>query len=62
MFHALLNSPINKKTDPPPKKKPKAVKDTGWSRVGMTAVKDSMVFFKASLIIDLIHSLIECSL
>ena len=41
---------IKKKT-PPPKKKPKAVEDRGGegSRVGMTAVKDSMVFLEASL-------------
>ena len=29
----------------PPEKKPKAVKDRGGSRVGMTAVRDSMFLF-----------------
>ena len=40
-----------KNRPPEEEKKPKAVKDRGWgSRVGMTAVKDSMSFFlKASL-------------
>ena len=32
LFHALLNNPINKKTDPPKEKKPKAVKDRGGGR------------------------------
>ena len=53
LFHDLLNNSINNRRPippPPQKKKPKAVKDRGGgSRVGMTAVKDSMVFFKASL-------------
>ena len=49
LFHALLNHHINKKQNPTPRKKPKAVKDSGGLRVGMTAIKDSMVFLKASL-------------
>ena len=50
LFHALLNNPIIKKTDPPEKNLRRS-KIGGGSRVGMTAVKDSMVFFfKASLI------------
>ena len=39
----ILNNSINKKTALE-EKKPNAVKDRG-SRVGLTAVKDSMVFF-----------------
>ena len=47
LFHALLNNPIKKNR--PPQKKPKAVKDRGWWwRVGLTAVKDSMVFLRHS--------------
>ena len=53
LFYALLNNPINEKNRPywKEEKKPKGVKDRGEgeSRVGMTAFKDSMVFFKASL-------------
>ena len=52
LFHVLLNT-INKKTDLPggKKKKLKAVKDRGWggSRVGMTPVKDLMVFLRLPL-------------
>ena len=51
LFHALLNNPINKKTDPPPKKTPKTVKDRGGSRVGMTAIKEQWFFSKVYLII-----------
>ena len=45
LFQTVTNIPINSKTALE-EKKPKAVKDRGGeSRVGMTAVKDSMVFF-----------------
>ena len=40
LFYALLNNPINKKQTIPPKKK-----IGGGSSVGVTTIKDSMVFF-----------------
>ena len=46
LFHVFLNNPIDKKTDPL-EKNLRWSKIGGGSRVGMTAVKDSM-FFKAS--------------
>ena len=50
MFHALLNNPINKNTHTTEEKNLRRSKIRGrQSRVGMTAFKDSMVFFKASL-------------
>ena len=42
---------MKKQTFPPCKKNPNAVKDRGWgSTVSLNAVKDSLVFLKASLI------------
>ena len=50
MFLTLLNNLINKKTTVK-KRKPKAVKNKGvGAGIGMTAVRDSMCFFRASLI------------
>ena len=46
LFHTLLNNPINKKG---PQKKSKAVKDRGVG-VGLTAVKDSLGFFRLPLV------------
>ena len=47
MFHTILNDPIIKKTAP--KINLRRSKIGGGSGVGFTAVKDSMVFLKASL-------------
>ena len=48
LFYVFLNNPINNKNRPSQKKNLGWSKKGGGSRVGMTAVKDSMVFHSHS--------------
>ena len=48
MFHTILNNSINKKKPSKRKKKPKAVKDRGRARVGLTAKTLRQIFTHTS--------------